>query len=182
MLFRFFFFTNNYKWVILIHFLSPRIWMSIPRPSQWKVELFSGEFSYRTWTPNNHHFQLETRQLRGFVPWTVSWCWRKTLDGEVRGWSNHQKMGPVLCFLSWKTRWWYFKCFFSFFTPILGNMIQFDYNIFQMGWNHLLEKKLSGFVGPPKSKDVESYLMKCWLIANCVSIFIGNPLKQRGVF
>ena len=32
------------------------------------------------------------------------------------------------------SRWW-FQIFFIF-TPNLGEMIQFDYHIFQMGWNH----------------------------------------------
>jgi len=33
------------------------------------------------------------------------------------------------------SRWW-FQFFFGIFTPILGEMIQFDEHIFQMGWNH----------------------------------------------
>ena len=40
----------------------------------------------------------------------------------------------------WKdqiTRWW-FQTFFIF-TPIPGEMIQFEKNIFQLGWNHQLE-------------------------------------------
>ena len=30
--------------------------------------------------------------------------------------------------------WWQLKHFFVFFTPIPGEMIQFDEHIFQMGW------------------------------------------------
>ena len=40
----------------------------------------------------------------------------------------------------WKdqiTRWW-FQTFFIF-TPIPGEMIQFEKNIFQLGWNHQLD-------------------------------------------
>ena len=41
-----------------------------------------------------------------------------------------------------RTRWW-FQIFFIF-TPIPGEMIQFDEHIFQMGWfNHHLEKQIS---------------------------------------
>ncbi len=35
------------------------------------------------------------------------------------------------------TRWWF--QLFLMFTPILGEMIQFDEHIFHMGWNHHLD-------------------------------------------
>ena len=43
---------------------------------------------------------------------------------KINGWKMN------LCI----SRWW-FQTFFIF-TPIPGEMIQFDYHIFQMGWNH----------------------------------------------
>ncbi len=42
----------------------------------------------------------------------------------------------VFCFKK-MTGWW-FQTFFMF-PPILGDMIQFDEHIFQMGWNHQLD-------------------------------------------
>ncbi len=55
----------------------------------------------------------------------------------------------VQCDAGWGRvgRWWYKKprwCFqiFSIFTPILGDMIQFDDHMFQMGWNHQPEAHL----------------------------------------
>ena len=35
------------------------------------------------------------------------------------------------------SRWWQLKHFL--FSPLLGEMIQFDEHIFQMGWNHQLD-------------------------------------------
>ena len=47
------------------------------------------------------------------------------------------------CFLSRKiSRWWFY---FFIFTPIFGEMIQFDEHIFQMGWNHQLDLGFSFF-------------------------------------
>ncbi len=40
-------------------------------------------------------------------------------------------------FKGYVTRWWF--QIFSIFTPKIGEMIQFDEHIFQMGWNHHLE-------------------------------------------
>ncbi len=37
------------------------------------------------------------------------------------------------------TGWW-FQIFFLIFTPKIGEMIQIDEHIFQLGWNHQLEK------------------------------------------
>ena len=36
------------------------------------------------------------------------------------------------------TRWWQLK-YILIFTPKIGEMIQFDEHIFQLGWNHRLE-------------------------------------------
>ena len=41
------------------------------------------------------------------------------------------------------TSWWFQICFI--FTPIPGEMIQFDEHIFQMGWNHQLVSVLINF-------------------------------------
>ena len=43
---------------------------------------------------------------------------------------------PLIWLQVYISRWWF--QIFLVFTPILGEMIQFDCNIFQMGWNHHL--------------------------------------------
>ena len=40
--------------------------------------------------------------------------------------------------LQYMNNWWWFPIFFWIFTPNLREMIQFDFHIFQMGWNHQL--------------------------------------------
>ena len=41
---------------------------------------------------------------------------------------------------------------FFIFTPIPGEMIQFDEHIFQMGWNHQLVNILNNDEPPPGSR------------------------------
>ncbi len=63
---------------------------------------------------------------------------RAVLAGDLSFWKrwgvNIYKMGPGKPV----TRWWFI---FFIFTPIPGEMIQFDEHIFQMGWNHQLGYK-----------------------------------------
>ncbi len=59
---------------------------------------------------------------------------------------------------------------FFIFTPIPGEMIQFDEHIFQMGWNHQLEE-VGGKVTTTHVVNVEFYQL-CLLLFNLMSLMI----------
>ena len=47
--------------------------------------------------------------------------------------------GYLYVFIGYNSGWWFLICFI--FTPNLGEMIQFDEHIFQLGWfNHQLDQ------------------------------------------
>ena len=61
---------------------------------------------------------------------------RQSLDAGHRTWKfSKEAIMAFLGLFSWWSRWWQLKYFFMF-TLNLGEMIQFDDRIFQMGWNH----------------------------------------------
>ena len=51
-----------------------------------------------------------------------------TVPGAIKAWNKHQDVFLVVQVVSKK----------KLFTPIPGELIQFDEQIFQMGWNHQL--------------------------------------------
>ena len=64
-----------------------------------------------------------------------------SLENWWNGWAGAAFLGLGFvpgqeCLGSMVTRWWFQKIFY--FQPLVGEMIQFDEHIFQMGWNHQL--------------------------------------------
>ena len=107
------------------------------------------------------NYQLVTRRPwlrkekhagKGDSYWKPSFLGAKML-GRVPPPKNYMCQGrstPIISifFRGWETQpksvgayipgWWFQTCFI--FTPIPGEMIQFDEHIFQRGWNHQLDK------------------------------------------
>ena len=107
---------------------------------------------------NNQNFRFKMSVFQGFrkisfcqlIPFSVFFLGNSSSPGHVwRLWSwcgselpgcgqpnYHVEGWDLEILVPWKlTRWW-FQIFF--FSPLLGEMIQFDDHIFQMGWNHQL--------------------------------------------
>ena len=94
------------------------------------------------------HFWEKVLHFWPFFSCNFWWCISWSL---LQGIGGHQ---PILT----NTRW--FQRFFIF-TPNLGEMIQFDEHIFQMGWfNHQLESVSKGLLQPPPS--IYGGFLKCW--------------------
>ena len=88
---------------------------------------------------------------------------------------SHQGVSFCLCFtLQEKTRWWF--QIFSIFTPIPGEMIQFDEHILQMAWNHQPENcwKKNTKTGSFKTGQPTSHANKRGLVLP------SEPWRLRG--
>ena len=98
---------------------------------------FKGHVNLRFFFRWLKRFSDSSRRNLSRLPiwWTASAAGlRKTKTRKTKCWLKSR----VLCFLfefQWVLSGWWFQIFFVF-TPILGEVIQFDEHIFQMGWNH----------------------------------------------
>ena len=116
----------------------PKIYQKLPilRRYDWMSRVCS--CSKFTWLPS----RVETttagkgRRITDRC-WASVWGLNSGILRFQEVWRGSNRTG-----LYWKVRIWvgarrWFQTFFIF-TPILGEMIQFDEHIFQMGWNHQL--------------------------------------------
>ena len=107
----------------------------VKKPTPKTCLLFTSQKTHPTATPNVTVFFPQTQ-----LPWrwkNSRWFIRDIKVLEER--RSNDAHGVT--FFAWekKTTSWWFQIFF-YVHPYLWEMIQFDEHIFQMGWNHQLDK------------------------------------------
>ena len=113
--------------------------------------------------------------------WTENTSWEQhTLNGEAGGWFNFKINRPVcflifLDFLSFSRRWFQICCFV--FTPILGEMIQFDKYVSDGWFNQHLD---IFFIHRGATKFQVFFLIKTSTRSQLQSIEPAEKIPQDG--
>ena len=112
--------------------------------------------------------------------WCRNFVWKKT--GKTRKKNNNKKKCLGVCnniFLKF-ARWWFqiFLC-----STLLGDIIQFDKHIFQMGWNY---QPVWGIIQIFRGQEVSSWTsMRSWISRRLPVVFfraLHLPMKTTQVF
>ena len=121
----------------------------------------------------NDEVGMSSRKYEGHAPPGSSTYWNLS-----ESWCELIRVDRIFRTLAWSSRWW-FQIFFLC-SSLIGEMIQFDEHIFQLGWNHRLvlydqmspnEPNPLNFVGNLSFKlMMQIYCTKVW--CHC-----GTPRK-----